>query len=305
VKKISVYGNAFVEFPLIDSNYERRDQLESARFNCGNTFLLFCGGRKLAPSYLAEDEHLFPFYIDDEHTAEEKATMVVKMCSDFGVTLVNNTKPSVLEDIGYLSLKQQTYKLIIQSMMEEPKKVSMSDIVDAFTFMNSLVDDDNEKTESSSQAIAYKDLIGLTGVKTQLGRLAKYLKKNNDAISSRQMVFLGNPGTRKTTMARCLQQELFNLGVIKKNVFIETDRGGLCGRYVGETALKTQKVFQSAKGGVLFIDEAYALSSIADENKHDFGYEAITTLVKLMEDNRESTIVIFTGYPNEMKHLLS
>ena len=114
---------------------------------------------------------------------------------------------------------------------------------------------------------------------------------------SRHLVFTGNPGTGKTTVARLLAQIYRTLGVVEKGHLVETDRAGLVAGYVGQTALKVKEVFESALGGVLLIDEAHALARGVDT---DFGHEAIDMIVKLMEDHRDDVVVIVAGYPDEM-----
>ena len=114
-------------------------------------------------------------------------------------------------------------------------------------------------------------------------------------------VFSGSPGTGKTTVARILAQIYKDLGVLKKGHLIETDRAGLVGEYVGQTAVKTNKVINSAVGGVLFIDEAYSLYS---ESAEDYGREAIATLLKRMEDERDNLVVVMAGYTEEMKQFI-
>lgn len=148
-------------------------------------------------------------------------------------------------------------------------------------------------------------LVGLAPVKAEVKLVANLiqvqkLRKERGlpvAESSRHLVFTGNPGTGKTTVARLLAQIYRTLGVVDKGHLVETDRPGLVAGYVGQTALKVKEVFDSAMGGVLLIDEAYALARGGDR---DFGQEATDTLVKLIEDHREDVVVIAAGYPDEM-----
>lgn len=142
-----------------------------------------------------------------------------------------------------------------------------------------------------------KDLINLAAVER--------LRRQHGlptADMSLHMVFSGNPGTGKTTIARLMARVYHSLGILSKGQLVEVDRSGLVAGYVGQTAIKTRKVIDSALGGVLFIDEAYAL--VNQENGNDFGREAIEVLLKNMEDHRDDLIVIAAGYSGLMEKFI-
>ncbi len=153
-------------------------------------------------------------------------------------------------------------------------------------------------------------LIGLEKVKEDVQSLINLVKIRNirkergmeSPDMSLHMVFSGNPGTGKTTIARLLAEIYRAMGLLSKGHLIEVDRSGLVGGYVGQTALKVQEVVQKAKGGVLFIDEAYSLT--VNRGATDYGFEAVDTLLKYMEDNRDDLIVIVAGYPEPMAEFL-
>lgn len=197
---------------------------------------------------------------------------------------------------------------------EEDDSISDYDVLDNEDYL----DEEDEITDSSiaddeetkNPLEELQELIGLQPVKTDVKSLRNLLhmqqlrasKGMKAAKVSYHCVFMGNPGTGKTTVARILARIYKDLGILKSGHLVETDRSGLVADYVGQTATKTNAIIDKALDGVLFIDEAYALAQGGDQ---DFGREAISTLLKRMEDDRKRLVVILAGYSKEMEDFIN
>ena len=201
-----------------------------------------------------------------------------------------------------------------ESALQQFKEVLYSGTDVQITEQN---EQENNPTSQKEESKSLEDvldelssLVGLDRVKDDVKQLVNFLKVQQIRQSkgleaqpiSRHLVFYGNPGTGKTTVARLLAQVYHSLGIISRGHLVETDRSGLVAGYVGQTALKVRELVESALGGILFIDEAYSLNA---GNGQDYGQEAIETLLKLMEDNRDDLIVVVAGYTDKMSSFLS
>lgn len=255
-----------------------------------------------------------------DYNANELISISEKIAQDNGFSLHNDVKNLLLK---YYEMKQKesadengngrmARNVIEKAIMKHSERMMLSEdgLLPAFELT---VDDFSilQFNESNKEFDLEKELsaiVGMDSIKEFIRSLQSLIKLNEarkklgltvDNSQSLHMVFMGNPGTGKTSMARIIAKMLFSMGILETDNLVETDRAGLVAGYVGQTAIKTKQVIQSALGGVLFVDEAYTLAS-KESSGNDFGQEAIDTLVKDMDDNRERLVVILAGYKNNM-----
>ena len=209
----------------------------------------------------------------------------VNVSDDNKVLLLDYITDSYKDITDYVSFRDNTVNYLSFNK-EVPRIKEVKSMEEIFSELNSLVGLSDVKK-------VLHDLVNLIGLKDKSD-----LKINNVNL---HMLFLGNPGTGKTTVARCLSNILYNLGYIKENKLLEVSSKDLVAEYVGQTAIKTYGVIERALGGILFIDEAYSLSS----KNNSYNDEAIATLIKAMEDNRDNLVVIFAGYTKEMQEFIN
>lgn len=268
--------------------------------------------RSFFDEYIEYFSLLFPFCVVDEYTEKEKIDLMSKKIDALGFTC--NEKNFIKRGVE-ISGGLQTFDLELNGYLVSKSILSRDRIAYVKEFeahvlyrdwekVQQLEEKKNEEDKSANINInlSFEELVGQKAIKKDLHRIVNYINKNKNENSTFHMAFLGNPGTGKTTVARLLSKELYKNGVIKKDNFVEVSRGNLVAEFVGQTAIKTQKVIESALGGVLFIDEAYSLAT--SKSDRDFGPEAIATLVKEMEDKKDILIVIFAGYSKKTKDMI-
>lgn len=255
-----------------------------------------------------------------DYTDEELLQIAVDIAASRHYTMSEGAKKAFLEKINREKVDEgfgngRAVRNIMNEAFEEKANVDNPDTMDLQELQTLSAKDFgidlNEDVEKSAAAYLEElnSLVGLKGVKTRINEIIKYIQyqKENEQLGyefknpSMHMVFAGNPGTGKTTVTLLVGKIMKALGILKKGHMVSATRADLISGFVGQTAGKTRDKIKEAYGGILFIDEAY---SLVQNLQGDFGNEAVETLIKEMEDNRDKLVVILAGYSGKMEELL-
>ncbi|MCQ2089235.1 MAG: AAA family ATPase [Fibrobacter sp.] len=266
----------------------------------------------------AGDSFLFPsVFVEFSPDATKK---YLRLMYDFSAALANIDGKLTIAEIQWLQFMERyigsnRFENRARDVKFTPREIKYKDAGDPSDEMDgaALTAKVTALTAEQCAVDAEKQLnalVGLASVKQEVITFRNFLKIQNERRkkglsvppTSYHLVFSGNPGTGKTTIARIMAQILKSLGVISSGHLVEASRSDLVAGYMGQTAIKTNKVIDSALNGVLFIDEAYTLSR---SSENDFGQEAIDTLLKRMEDDRDRLVVIIAGYTDEIKNFVN
>lgn len=243
---------------------------------------------------------------------DDKKDFIINKLNENNIKINNECKLiDKLSKLQFYKIKEEILRIIVNCIDKnicEISNININKVCDIDNLKNDIDEKncENYKDNYKKEKIELDSLIGLSDVKNQIYQITNFIKvkKNRNKMPMLHMVFEGNPGTGKTTVARAVGKIFVDNNILSKDAkFVEVDREKLIGKYVGWTASKTKEAIKEAKGGILFVDEAYSLSEL--DNHSDFGYEAISTLIKEMEDNRNDLCVILAGYTDKMEKLLN
>jgi len=291
----------------------------------GEIVVILAGYKKEMSDFVKTNSGLesrFPLVIDfPDYNADELFVIAEKMIDSKGFALADEAKPVFKEQIIIAHKTSNTASgngrmvrnLVEKIMRNQSARIGLIENISKRELTEIIARDIQIEKKAKigfNLEQTFEKIIGLNEVKDYVRSLEARLKIQSerkkmglpvDNTQSLHMIFKGNPGTGKTMIARAIADVLYNLGIINTNKLIETDRSGLVAGYVGQTAIKTTEKIMEAMDGILFIDEAYGLSQ---GGSNDFGREAIDTLVKLMDDNRERLVVMLAGYSRNMDGFL-
>lgn len=283
-------GYNFIYDAIIDSEDAKIDELDTFLHNFSLKYKESINYDNL--SYLTKEIVTF----DKNNYSEEVLNSVMKNYIDYSLkesSDKNKYLKSLANILSYISSDSDAINNIISLYKNYDGKLKVL-----------------EKNKKENYIVEkLDDLIGLENVKKQIKQLAdwayvtklrkeKGLKANSITM---HMVFTGSPGTGKTTVARIIADIYHNLGILKENKLKEVSREDLVAEYLGQSEIKTKKILEESKGGVLFIDEAYSLTKSNDE----YGISVVNTILKFMEDNRDNTVIIIAGYQKEIEQFIS
>ena len=280
-----------------DVNNEKKFFFNLKEMIVNKKITIITGKSEVVKSFLQNDDRLSKDYFcfniigvsPSVNDVYNELLSKIDMDDEFNIKLLDYISEDYPKsEVDFTTYVNNLYKYISFNK-EVPELEKIKDIDEVFKSLDDLVGLEKVK----------KTLHDLVDLITLKNKTKDDLKINNVNL---HMVFLGNPGTGKTTVARLIGDILFNLKYIKQNKLIEVSSKDLVAEYVGQTAVKTMNVVEKAMGGILFIDEAYALAVKNSENS--FNAEAIATLIKAMEDYRDDLVVIFAGYTKEMQDFL-
>lgn len=304
-KNIRQSGVGYAE----DSNTEIIGKFKNSKPYFGLAFNKKDNGYYLFNTYKLNANIEKPYFIiyPDLYTGDENAPTAVFCINDNKGELRYEFR---LDRDGFFSiscLSNNPNKYVATYYLDEfPKEGTFTfgqDDLTPYAYKNKETTEEVKAQKQTEKSLSLDDLIGLTTIKEELKRLEAFVIKNPGEAMNMHMLFTGNPGTGKTEVARIIADIFHKHNILPTNKLIETDRSGLVDLYIGGTGPKTNKIVDEALGGVLFIDEAYAL--YVDDSPRDFGTEALATLLTRMENDRGKFVVIMAGYEKEMARMIS